>query len=145
MVLWPHKLHLLQAWSSNWPCCDKMTLKHRGRGESEWHRITFRAMHYLDWGLWGVCMCVWMDLCVLVDLLDSLDPDAVVCDVQIVQYVCRLVLSEDFMNIQQAFEDAGFPWARQHSGGRQMEKQCYSCSLLRMTMHSSCWQIQHVS
>lgn len=52
--------------------------------------------------------------CVLVDLLDPLDPDAVVCDVQIVQYVGRVVLSEDFVNIQQAFEDAGFPCARQH-------------------------------
>lgn len=53
--------------------------------------------------------------CVLVDLLDPLDPDAVVCDVQIVQYVGRVVLSEDFVNIQQAFEDAGFPCARQHT------------------------------
>lgn len=52
---------------------------------------------------------------VLVDLLDPLDPDAVVCDVQIVQYVGRVVLSEDFVNIQQAFEDAGFPCARQHT------------------------------
>lgn len=29
--------------------------------------------------------------------------------------------------------------------GRQMEKQCYSHSVLRMTMHSSCWQTQHAS
>lgn len=50
------------------------------------------------------------------DLLDSLDPDAVVCDVEIVQYVGRVVLSEDFVNIQQAFEDAGFPWAWQRGG-----------------------------
>lgn len=46
------------------------------------------------------------------NLLDPLDPDAVVCDVQIVQYVGRVVLSEDFVNIQQAFEDTGFPWAQ---------------------------------
>lgn len=29
--------------------------------------------------------------------------------------------------------------------GRRMEKQCYSRSALRMTMHSSCWQTQHTS
>ena len=51
---------------------------------------------------------------VLVNLLDPLDPDAVVCHVQIVHYVGRIVLSEDFVNIQQAFEDTGFPWAREH-------------------------------
>jgi len=48
-------------------------------------------------------------------LLDPLDPDAVVCDVQIVQYVSRVVLSEDFVDIQQALEDAGFPWAQENS------------------------------
>lgn len=52
-------------------------------------------------------------VCVLLDSLDPLDPDAVVGDVQIVQYVGRLVLSEHFVNIQQAFEDTGFPWAQQ--------------------------------
>lgn len=58
-------------------------------------------------------MGLWV--CVLVNLLDFLDPDAVVCDVQIVQYVSRVVLSEDFVNIQQAFEDTGFPWAQEHT------------------------------
>lgn len=52
---------------------------------------------------------------VFVNLLDPLDPDAVVCDVQIVQYVGRIVLSEHFVNIQQAFEDTGFPWAQEHT------------------------------
>lgn len=56
--------------------------------------------------------------CVLVNLLNPLDPDAVVCDVQVVQYVGWVVLSEDFVNIQQAFEDTGFPWVH----GRWMEK-----------------------
>ena len=49
------------------------------------------------------------------NLLDPLDPDAVVCDVQIVQYVGRLVLSEDFVDIQQAFEDTSSPWAQEHT------------------------------
>lgn len=49
------------------------------------------------------------------NLLDPLDPDAVVGDVQIVQYVGRVVLSEDFVNIKQAFQDAGFPWAQKHT------------------------------
>ncbi len=57
----------------------------------------------------GIWVYVW------VNSLDSLDPDAVVCDVQIVQYVGRVILSEDFVNIQQAFEDTGFPWAQQHT------------------------------
>lgn len=60
-------------------------------------------------------MRAWVYECVLVNLLDPLDPDAVVCDVQIVQYVGRVVLSEDFVNIQQAFEDTGFPWAQEHT------------------------------
>lgn len=58
---------------------------------------------------------------VYVNLLDPLDPDAVVGDVQIVQNVGGVALSEDLVNIQQALEDAGFPWAWKHSG-RQMEK-----------------------
>lgn len=60
-------------------------------------------------------MCAWICLCVLLNLLDPLDPDAVVCDVQIVQYVGWVVLSEHFVNIQQAFEDTGFPWAQEHT------------------------------
>lgn len=55
------------------------------------------------------------DLCAWMDLPDPLDPDAVICDVQVVQYVGWVVLSEDFVNIQQAFEDTGFPLAREHS------------------------------
>lgn len=54
-------------------------------------------------------------MCVLVNLPDLLDPDAVVCHVQIIQYVGWVVLSEDFVNIQQAFEDTGFPWAQKHT------------------------------
>lgn len=46
------------------------------------------------------------------DLLGPLDPGAVVRDVQIVQDVGRVVLSEHFVNIQQAFKDTGFPWAK---------------------------------
>lgn len=48
--------------------------------------------------------------------LDPLNPDAVVGDVQIIQYVGRLVLSEDFVNIQQAFEDTGFSWVQVTAG-----------------------------
>lgn len=59
---------------------------------------------------------------VSVNLLDPLDPDAVVCDVQIVQYVGRVVLSEDFVNIQQAFEDAGFPCAQEHTMAGKWKK-----------------------
>lgn len=44
-----------------------------------------------------------------VNLLDLLDPDTVVGDVQIVEYVGRVILSEDLVNIKQAFEDAGSP------------------------------------
>lgn len=43
------------------------------------------------------------------NLLDLLDPDTVVGDVQIVEYVGRVILSEDLVNIKQAFEDAGSP------------------------------------
>lgn len=48
------------------------------------------------------------------NLLDPLDPDAVVADVQVVEDVGRLVLPEDSVNLQQASEDAGLPWAQQH-------------------------------
>lgn len=55
--------------------------------------------------------------CVLdVNLLDPLDPDAVVGDVEIVEDVGRLVLSEDLVDVKQAFEDAGFPWAWEDTG-----------------------------
>ena len=60
-------------------------------------------------------VCVQFLELVLVNSLDPLDPDAVVCDVQIIQDVGRVVFSEDFVNIQQAFEDTGFPWAREHT------------------------------
>lgn len=43
------------------------------------------------------------------NLLHPLDPDAVVADVEIVQYVRRLVLPEHFVNVQQALQDAGLP------------------------------------
>lgn len=61
-------------------------------------------------------------MCVLVNLLDPLDPDAVVCNVQIVQYVGWVVLSEDFVNIQQAFEDADFPCAQKHTVAGKWKK-----------------------
>ena len=49
-------------------------------------------------------------MCVLQkNLLDLLDPDAVVCYVEVVQYVGRVVLPEDAVDRQQAFEDAGLP------------------------------------
>lgn len=48
------------------------------------------------------------------NLPDPLDPDAVVADVQVVEDVGRLVLPEDSVNLQQASEDAGLPWAQQH-------------------------------
>lgn len=50
--------------------------------------------------------------------LDPLDPDAVVCDVQVVQDVGRLVLAEDFVDFQHAFEDAGLPWTRGAKRGK---------------------------
>lgn len=64
-------------------------------------------------------------MCVL-NLLNPLDPDAVVADVQIVQDVRRLVLPEDLVNVQQALEDAGLPWAQEHT--TEMETGCYLCS-----------------
>lgn len=73
--------------------------------------------------------------CVLsANLLDPLDPDAVIGDVQIIQYVGRVVLSEDFVNIQQAFEDTGFPWAQEHTVTGEWKNSVIPCSLLRMTM-----------
>lgn len=49
------------------------------------------------------------------DLLDPLDPDAVVGDVQVVQDVGRVVLPEHSVDIQQAPEDAGLPWAEERA------------------------------
>ena len=37
------------------------------------------------------------------DLLDFLDPNAIVCDVKVIEYVGGIVLSEDLVDIQQAF------------------------------------------
>ena len=59
----------------------------------------------------------------VVNLLDPLDPDAVVCDVEVVQYVGRFILPEDCVNIQQALQDAGFPWTGK-TEGVEIEK-CY--------------------
>lgn len=56
-----------------------------------------------------------VDLCAWMNLLDPLNPDAVVCDEQVVKYVGRVVLSKDFVDIQQASEDTGFPWTQEHS------------------------------
>lgn len=70
-----------------------------------------------------------MRLRVLANLLDPLDPDAVVGDVQVVQYVRGLVGSEDLVDVQQALEDADLPWAHEHTRG-PMEKGCYLCSVL---------------
>lgn len=47
------------------------------------------------------------------NLLDPLDPDAVIADVQVVEDVGWLVLPEHSVNLQQASEDAGLPWAHQ--------------------------------
>lgn len=58
----------------------------------------------------------------LVNLLDPLDPDAVVGDVQIVQYVRGLVGSEDLVDVQQALEDADLPWAHEHTTEGQWKK-----------------------
>lgn len=80
---------------------------------------------------------------VLVNLLNPLDPDAVVADVEVVQYVRGLVLPEDFVDVQQALQDAGLPWAEEHA--REMEKRCYFCSVLGLTMRSSCWRAQRAS
>lgn len=63
----------------------------------------------------------------VLDLLDLLDPNAVVCDVEVVEYVGRFILPEDFVNIQKALEDTGFPWTRQH--GIQMKKLYYSIAV----------------
>lgn len=51
----------------------------------------------------------------VLNLLHPLDPDAVVADVEVVQYVRGLVLPEDLVNVQQALEDAGLPWAEEHT------------------------------
>lgn len=80
---------------------------------------------------------------VLLNLLHPLDPDAVVADVEVVEYVRRLVLPEDSVNVQQALQDAGLPWAEEHT--REMEKRCYFCSVLGLTIRSSCWRARHAS
>lgn len=64
--------------------------------------------------IFQTCVSVWISAWLL-NSLDPLDPDAVVCDVQIIQDVSWVVLSEDFVDVQQAFEDAGFLWAQEHS------------------------------
>lgn len=56
------------------------------------------------------------------DLLDPLDPDAIVGDVQIIQYVGWVILSEDFVDIQQTFKDTGFSWTQEHSTADKWKK-----------------------
>lgn len=75
----------------------------------------------------------------LVDLLNPLDPDAVVADVEVVQDVGRLVLPEDFVNVQQAPEDAGLPWAEEQKKGS------FFRSVLGLIMRPSCWRAQRGS
>lgn len=57
-----------------------------------------------------------------VNLLDPLDPDAVVCDVEIVEYIGWVILSEDFVDIQEALEDAGFSCAQEHTVAGKWKK-----------------------
>lgn len=80
---------------------------------------------------------------VLVNLLNPLDPDAVVADVEIVQDVRGLVLPEDLVDVQQALQDAGLPWAEEHTRG--MEKPCYFCSVLGLTPRCSCRRARRAS
>lgn len=62
------------------------------------------------------CKVCFYELCITTaNLLDPLDPDAVIADVQVVEDVGRLVLPEHSVNLQQASEDAGLPWARQQN------------------------------
>lgn len=72
------------------------------------------------------CVCV----CVRANVLHPLDPDAVVADVEVVQDVCRLVLPEDSVDVQQALQDAGLPWRRDTPG-----EGCYFCAVLGLTAH----------
>lgn len=58
------------------------------------------------------------------NLLDPLDPDAVVRDVEVVEDVRRLVLSEDLVDGQQALQDAGLAWNKgkhYYSGQRSLQ------------------------
>ena len=43
----------------------------------------------------------------ILNLLDFLNPHAVVCDVKVIEDVSGVVLSEDLVDIQQAFQDTG--------------------------------------
>lgn len=61
-----------------------------------------------------VKVCLYECCSTTANLLDPLDPDAVIADVQVVEDVGWLVLPEDSVNLQQASEDAGLPWAHQH-------------------------------
>lgn len=66
-------------------------------------------------GAGGLVTCAFHELCsTTANLLDPLDPYAVIADVQVVEDVGRLVLPEHSVNLQQASEDAGLPWAHQH-------------------------------
>lgn len=44
------------------------------------------------------------------NLLNPLDPNAVVGDVEVIEDVSRLIVSEDLMDGQQAFQDKGLTW-----------------------------------
>ena len=48
--------------------------------------------------------------------LDSLDPDAVVCDVQVVEDVGGVVLPEHSVDVQQALQDTSLAWAQDGTG-----------------------------
>lgn len=43
------------------------------------------------------------------NILDPLDPDAVVCDVEVIEDIGWIVLPEDLMDGQQTLQDTGLP------------------------------------
>lgn len=48
----------------------------------------------------------------ILDLLDFLDPDAVVGDVKVIEDVGGVILSEDLVDIQKALQDTGLAWKK---------------------------------
>lgn len=73
------------------------------------------------------------------DLLDFLDPDAVVGDVKVVEDVGGVILSEDLVDIQQALQDTGLAWKKRTGGGKEKKRKREGLASLLQTQerHSS--------
>lgn len=71
------------------------------------HGVWTEDNQILDPGNFRLATFRFRQHCTGLNILDPLDPDAVVCDVEVIEDIGRIVLPEDLMDGQQTLQDAG--------------------------------------